>query len=169
MPNPKKVNGSAESIVQKETTANNDADKIQPNEPETQAPKPRRPRRSTAKNINYSTMAIMEDPGISDSDEYLPQSTSPPKLNNKRKPSASRIAAQRHKKQHTDHDETEHDKNNSEVREPQDQEPTAGKMTMKGELYIKTVSLPKRVRARTFKCQICKFICHSEISEEQAS
>ena len=85
VPNQKKANGSAESIVQKETTANNDADKIQPNKPETQAPKPRRPRRSTAKNINYSTMAIMEDPAISDSDEYLPQSTPPPKLNNKRK------------------------------------------------------------------------------------
>ena len=41
VPNQEKPNGSAESIVQKETTANNDADKIQPNEPETQAAKPR--------------------------------------------------------------------------------------------------------------------------------
>ena len=90
-------------------------------------------------------MAIMEDPAISDSDEYLPQPTPPPKLNNKRKPSASRIAAQRHKKQHTDHDEPERDKNNSEVQEPQDPEPTAEKKSMKGELNIKTVSLPKRV------------------------
>ena len=103
-----------------------------------------------------------QDPAISDSDEYLPQSTPPPKLNNKRKLSASRIAAQCHKKQHTNHDELERDKNNSEVQEPQDPEPTAGKKTTKGELYIKTVSLPKRVRACTFKCQICKFICHSE-------
>ena len=75
VPNQEKPNGSAESNVQKETTTNNDANKIQPNEPETQAAKPRRPRRSTAKNINYSTMAIMEDPAISDSDEYLPQPT----------------------------------------------------------------------------------------------
>ena len=107
-------------------------------------------------------MAIMEDPAISDSDEYLPQSTPLPKLNNKRKPSASRIVAQCHKKQNTDHDKPEHDKNNSEVQEPKDPEPTAGKKSTKGELYIKTVSLPKRVQARTFKCQICKFICHSE-------
>ena len=162
VPNQEKLNGSAESNVQKETTTNNNANKIQPNEPATQAAKPRQPRRSTAKNINYSTMAIMEDPAISDSDEYLPQPTPPPKLNNKRKPSVSRIAAQRHKKQHTDHDEPERDKNNSEVQEPQDPEPTADKKSTKGELNIKTMSLPKRVRARTFKCQICKFICHSE-------
>ena len=43
VPNQKKMNGSAESIVQKETTTNNDANKIQPNKPETQAAKPRRP------------------------------------------------------------------------------------------------------------------------------
>ena len=107
-------------------------------------------------------MTIMEDPAISDSDEYLPQPTPPPKLNNKRKPSASRIAAQRHKKQHTDHDEPERDKNNSKVQEPQDPEPTADKKSTKVELNIKIVSLPKRVRVRTFRCQICKFICHSE-------
>ena len=98
--NQKKANGSAKSIVQKETTTNNDADPTQPNKPKTQAAKPRRPRRSTAKNINYSTMVIMEDPAISDSDEYVPQSTPPPKLNNKRKPSASRIAAQCHVTSH---------------------------------------------------------------------
>ena len=162
VPNQEKPNGSAESNVQKETTTNNDANKIQPNEPSTQAAKPRRPRRSTAKNINYSTMTIMEDPAISDSDEYLPQPTPPPKLNNKRKLSASRIVDQRHKKQHTDHDDPKRDKNNSEVQEPQDPEPTADKKSTKGELNIKTVSLPKIVRARTFKCQICQFICHSE-------
>ena len=43
-------------------------------------------------------MAIIEDPANSDSDEYLPQPTPPPKLNNKGKPSASRIAAQCHEK-----------------------------------------------------------------------
>ena len=145
VPNQKKPNGSAESIVQEETPTITNGNKIQPNEPATQAVKPRRPQRSTAKNINYSTMTIMEDPAISDSDEYLPQSTPPPKLNNKRKPSASRIAAQCHKKQHTDHDEPEHDKDNSEVQEPQDPETTADKKSTKGELNIKTVSLPKRV------------------------
>ena len=162
MPNLEKPNGSAESNVQKETTTNIDVNKIQLNEPATPAARPRRPRRSTAKNINYSTMAIIEDPTISDCDEYLPQPTPPPKLNNKKKPSASRITAQRHKKQHTDHDEPEHDKNNSEVQEPQDPEPTADEKSTKGELNIKMVSLPKRVRARTFKCQVCKFVSHSE-------
>ena len=107
-------------------------------------------------------MAIIEDPTISDSDEYLPQPTPRPKLNNKKKLSASRIAAQHHKKQHTDHDEPERDKNNSEAQEPQDPKLMADEKSTKGELNIKTVSLPKRVRACTFKCQICKFICHSE-------
>ena len=90
-------------------------------------------------------MAIIEDKAISDSNEYLPQPTPPPKLNNKRKPSASRIAAQCHKKQHTDRDKPVHDKNNSEVQEPQDPKPTADKKSTKGELNIQTVSLPKRV------------------------
>ena len=90
-------------------------------------------------------MAVIEDPANSDSDEYLPQPMPPSKLNNKRKPSASRIVAQHHKKQHTDHAEPERDKNNSVVQEPQDPESTADEKSMKGELNIKTVSLPKRV------------------------
>ena len=81
-------------------------------------------------------MAIIEDPTISDSNEYLPQPTPPPKLNNKRKPSASRIVAQCHKKQHTNHDELECEKNNSEVQEPQDPKPTADEKSTKGELNI---------------------------------
>ena len=32
----------------------------------------------------------------------------------------------------------------------------------KGKLNITTVGLPKRVCAHTFKCQICKVVCHSE-------
>ena len=124
--------------------------------------RPIRPRRSTAKNINYSTMAVVEEPANSDSDEYLPQPKPPPKLDNKRKPSASRIAAQRHKKQHTDHDKPEHDKNIGVIQEPQHPKSTVNEKSMKGELNIKTVSLPKRVRTCTFKCQVCKFICHSE-------
>ena len=107
-------------------------------------------------------MAVVEEPANSDSDEYLPQPTPPPKLNNKRKPSASRIAAQRHKKQHTDHDKPEHDKNIGVIHEPQDPKSTVNEKSMKGELNIKRVSLPKRVWACTFKCQVCKFICHSE-------
>ena len=43
VPNQEKPDGSAESNMQTETTTNNDANKIQPNEPATQAAKPRRP------------------------------------------------------------------------------------------------------------------------------
>ena len=43
------------------------------------------------------------------------------------------------------HDEPERDKNNSVVQEPQDLESTADEKSTKGELNIKTVSLPKRV------------------------
>ena len=106
VPHPEKPNDIAESNVQNETTTNPDINKTPPNESATPAARPIRPKRSTAKNINYSTMAVIEDPANSDSDEYLPQPTPPPKLNNKRKPSASRIVVQRHKKQHTDHDKT---------------------------------------------------------------
>ena len=162
MPNSERPNNIAESNVQNETTTNSDINKTLPNESVTPAARPRRPRRSTAKNINYSTMAVIEHPVNSDSNEYLPQPTPPPKLNNKRKPSASRIAAQRHKKQHTNHDEPECGKNNSVVQEPQDPESMMDEKSTKGELNIKTVSLPKRVRAHTFKCQVCKFVCHSE-------
>ena len=49
-------------------------------------------------------MTVTEDPANSDSDEYLPQPEPLPKLNNKRCPSASRIAAQQYKKPCTDRD-----------------------------------------------------------------
>ena len=96
-------------------STNHDINKNPSNESAIPAARPKRPRRSTAKNINYSTMAVIEEPANSDSDEYLPQPIPPPKLNNKRKPSASRIAAQHHKKQHTNHNKPEHDKNISVV------------------------------------------------------
>ena len=98
VPHSERLNDIAESNVQNETTTNHNINKTLPNESVTPAARPKRPRRSTAKNINYSTMAVIEDPANSNSDEYLPQPTPPPKLNNKRKPSASRIAAQHHKK-----------------------------------------------------------------------
>ena len=162
VPPSEKLNHIATSSVQNETTTNPDIIKTPPNKSATPAARPKRPRRSTAKNINYSTMAIIEDPANSESNEYLPQPMPPPKLNNKRKPSASRIAAQHHKKQHTDHDKPECDKNNSVVQEPQDPESMADEKSTKEELNIKTVSLPKRVRVCTFKCQVCKFVCHCE-------
>ena len=143
-------------------STNHNINKNPSNESAIPAARPKRPRRSSAKNINYSTMAVIEESANSDSDEYLPQPMPPPKLNNKRKPSANRIAAQCHKKQHTDHDKPKRDKNIGVVQEPQDPESTVDEKSMKGELNIKMVSLPKRVQVRTFKCQVCKFVCHSE-------
>ena len=107
-------------------------------------------------------MSVIDDPTNSDSDEYLPKAPPLPKLNNKRKTSAIRIAAQSHKKNRTEHDEPKQDKKDNIAPVPQDTETTTDNTPTKGKLNIKTVSLPKRVRARTFKCQICKFVCHSE-------
>ena len=63
-------------------------------------------------------MTVIEESANSDSDEYLPQPTPPPKLNKKRKPSAIRIAAQHHKKQHPDHDIPERDNDIGVVKNP---------------------------------------------------
>ena len=107
-------------------------------------------------------MAVIDDPTNSDSDEYLPKAPPQPKLNNKRKPSAIRIAAQSHKKNCTEHDEPKQDKKDNVAPVPQDTETTTDNTSVKGKLNIKTVSLPKRVCACTFKCQVCKFVYHSE-------
>ena len=104
-------------------------------------------------------MTVTDDPANNDSDEYLPQPEPLPKLNNKRRPSASRIAAQWYKKPCTDRDESKPVSKADDEPKPSDQEVNK---SMKGELNIKTVSLPKRLRLRTFRCQICKFVCHSE-------
>ena len=116
----------------------------------------------TVNNINYATMAIVEDPANSDSDEYLPEPEPLPKFDNKCKPSASRIAAQHHKKRRDNHDEPQPDGNEHVSKTPTDSKTAAEEMPSKGELKIKTVSLPKRVQSRTFRCQTCKYICHSE-------
>ena len=130
---------------------NSNINDIPPNKSDIPANGTRRPRRSTVKNINYSTMTVIDDPTNSDSDEYLPKAPPLPKLNNKRKPSAIRIAAQSHKKYRTEHDEPKQDeKDNAPV--PQETELTMDNKSTKGELNIKTVSLPKRVHACTFKC-----------------
>ena len=107
-------------------------------------------------------MAVIEDPAYSDSDEYTPKPTPPPKLNNKRKPSAIRIVAQQNKKRNMDRDQPKQDNNNMMPQKSQDSQTTSAEKPRIGELNIKTVSLPKRVRTRTFKCQTCSFVCHSE-------
>ena len=145
-PNSAKSNSSSAASVQNENFTNSDINEIPPSKSDIPTAGPRRPRRSTAKNINYSTMAVIDDPANSDSDEYLPKALPLPKLNNKRTPSASRIVAQSHKKHRTDHDEPK-DKKDNVAPEPQDPETTTDNKSMKGELNIKTVSLPKRVRA----------------------
>ena len=128
--------------------------------------KPKRPKRTTVKNINYATMTILDDPANSDSDEYLPEPDPLPKLNNKRKPSASRIAAH-HKKGRDSRDEPKPDDTEHARETPPVSETASEEMPTKGELKIKTVSLPKRARSRTFRCQTCKYSCHSEKERNQ--
>ena len=129
--------------------------------------KPKRPKRTTVKNINYATMTILDDPANSDSDEYLPEPDPLPKLDNKRKPSASRIAAQHHKKGRDSRDEPKPDDTEHARKTPPVSKTASEEMPTKGELKIKTVSLPKRARSRTFRCQTCKYICHSEKERNQ--
>ena len=88
-------------------------------------------------------MAVIEDPADSDSDEYLPQPNPLPKLDNKRKPSASRIAAQQHRTRMNNHDEPKQDSNEHVPETPPDPKTTSEEKPSKGELNIKTVSLPK--------------------------
>ena len=109
----------------------------------------------------------MEDPAGSDSDEYLPQPNPLPKLDNKWKPSASRIAAQQHRKRNKNHDDPKRESNENVPEEPPDPKTKLEEKSSKGELNIKTVSLPKRVRSRTFRCQTCKYICHCEKERNQ--
>ena len=62
-------------------------------------------------------------------------------------------------------------------RKPPESEPTIPKSPVpkagtpsnnqKGKLNIKTVALPKRLRLRTFKCQTCSYVCHSEKERNQ--
>ena len=88
----------------------------------------------TVKNINYSTMAIVEDLADSDSDEYLPQPDPLPKLDNKCKPSASRIGAQHRKKRRDNHDEPQPDGNEHASETPPDSKTTSEEKPSKGEL-----------------------------------
>ena len=78
-------------------------------EPVKPIPKPAWPHRCTAKSIDYSSMTAPEETLDSESDDYIPLPEPPPKLNNKCFPSASRIAAQRHKKSCNDHDKPKQD------------------------------------------------------------
>ena len=134
-----------------------------PEKSDVPVPKTSRPHRSTAKHINYASMSAANENMESDSDEYSPKSEPMPKLNNKRFPSASRVAAQVHKKTRPDHDEPKQTSTDStEPKAQPSQVASNDGKNMKGKLDIKTVGLPKRVRAHTFKCQICKFVCHSE-------
>ena len=61
-----------------------------------------------------------------------------------------------------DRDEPKQDINKTMLQKPQDPQKTPVEKPKIGELNIKTVSLPKRARKRTFKCQTCSFVCQSE-------
>ena len=68
---------------------------ILPDSDNTTTPNNSRPSRLAAKNINYATMTLPGEEFESESDEYNPNPVLTPKVNNKRYPSVSRIAAQR--------------------------------------------------------------------------
>ena len=105
----------------------------------------------------------MEDPSISDSDEYLPQIPHPRQNSTIKE---TRVLVELWLNVTKNIILTMTNQNVTKItvkfKNLRIQNLRADKKSMKGELYIKTVSFPKRVRARTFKCQICKFICHSE-------
>ena len=128
------------------------------------SPKKKRAHQTTTKNINYSTMAMPDEVSDSDSDEYKPVPVPAPKLNNKHYPSATRITAQRPKRKSrtVEHEEPEHSKSTNSLQTTVTPDADNTSDNKKGKLNIKTVALPKRVCARTFKCQICKLVCHNK-------
>ena len=127
-----------------------------------------RPRRKTASTVIYPKSGTDDMDGES-TDEYTPNSDKTrTKLDNKKMPSASRIAAQKRK----------HDKPKPHSRPPNSSEPAAKKDTMeppkpnptnqqKGNLSIKTVTLPKRIKLHSFKCPSCDHRARSEKERNQ--
>ena len=112
-----------------------------------------RPRRKAASAVTYPISRTEETDGES-TDEYTPNpAKTGTKLDSKKMPSVSRIAAQKRK----------HDTPKPHSRPPKSLEPAAKKETTeppkpnpinqrKGNLHIKIVTLPTRIKLRSFKC-----------------
>ena len=129
---------------------------------------PSRPKLKSAKKVDYSKLDIEPDEGNGDDDKYTPNADQTTKFDSKRFPNTQQIAMQ---KQHTITDDTtEHDKPKqgsliTPLQTKKDENELVGEASTsarKGTLSVKTVSLPKHVKPRSFKCATCEFIAHSE-------
>ena len=127
-----------------------------------------RPRRKAASAVTYP-ISITEETDGESTDEYTPNSAKTvTKPDSKRMPSASRIAAQKRKhktpKPHSRPPKSLKSAAKKETQEPPKPNPTNQR---KGNLHIKTVTLPKRIKLRSFKCPSCEHRAQSEKERNQ--
>ena len=127
-----------------------------------------RPRRKTASAVTYP-ISITEETDDESTDEYTPDSAKTvTKPDSKRMPSASRIAAQKRKLKTLKPDlrpaKSLKSAAKKETQEPPKPNPTNQR---KGNLHIKTVTLPKRIKLRSFKCPSCEHRARSEKERNQ--
>ena len=125
-----------------------------------------RPRRKTTVHLNYSEPEIEVSDGNS-TDEYTPQlEKTQNKLDNKKGPSAARLAAQKRRR---DKPKPPPKPQTSPVNtvDPVSIKPPSSPKKRKGSLNIKTVTLPKRIKLRSFKCPSCDHISRSEKERNQ--
>ena len=127
-----------------------------------------RPRRKAASAVTYP-ISITEETDGESTDEYTPNSAKTvTKLDSKKMPSASRIAAQKRKhdtlKPHSRPPKSLESAAKKETQEPPKPNPTNQR---KGNLHIKTVTLPKRIKLRSFKCPSYDHRARSEKERNQ--
>ena len=127
-----------------------------------------RPRCKAASAVTYP-ISITEETDGESTDEYTPNSAKTvTKLDSKKMPSASRIAAQKRKhdtpKPHSRPPKSMESAAKKETQEPPKPNPTKQR---KGNLSIKTVTLPKRIKLRSFKCPSCDHRARSEKERNQ--
>ena len=129
-----------------------------------------RPRRKAASAVTYP-ISITEETDGESTDEYTPNSAKTvTKLDSKKRPSASRIAAQK-RKHDTPKPDSQPPKSLESAAKKETQEPSKPKPNptsqRKGNLCIKTVTLPKRIKLRSFKCPSCDHRARSEKERNQ--
>ena len=125
-----------------------------------------RPRRKITAHLNYSEPEIEDIDGNS-TDEYTPQSEKPQnKLDNKKRPSAARLAAQKRTHDKPKPPPQPHASSENTV-DPVSIKPPSSPKKPKGSLNIKTVTLPKRIKLCSFKCPSCDHISPSEKERNQ--
>ena len=127
-----------------------------------------RPRRKAASAVTYP-ISITEETDGESTDEYtLNSAKTVTKPDSKRMPSASRIAAQK-RKHKTLKPDSRPPKSLKSAAKKETQEPPKPNPTnqRKGNLHIKTVTLPKRIKLRSFKCPSCEHRARSEKERNQ--